>query len=84
MTTQQALLAVNTITEACQLIVPDYTAHRLAMALIEQHDLSGNKIFDAYLAATALAAGITTIATDNVRDFHCFAGFTVINPFESI
>lgn len=76
-----ALQAVESIAKHCTIIAPDAKALHIAEALVQKHGLAGDKIFDAYLAATALAAGVSTIATDNTKDFACFEGLKVINPF---
>ena len=73
--------SVDAIVDACTIIYPNYKTYRLAFELIKKHDLVGNRIFDAYLAATALSNGIESIATDNVKDFIKFT-FEVINPFQ--
>jgi predicted nucleic acid-binding protein len=76
-----AITAINHITMHCHVIAPEQGAHHIAMALMQKHELTGDKIFDAYLAASALSVGITTIATDNVRDFLPFEEVSTINPF---
>jgi predicted nucleic acid-binding protein len=76
-----AISAISNIMEACQVIAPEQDTHHIALSLIKAHKLTSNKIFDAYLAATALSVGITTIATDNVKDFQVFKGLKVYNPF---
>jgi len=77
-----AITAVTSITDMCHLISPDSTTIYLALELIKKHGLASDKIFDAYLVATALSAGVATIATDNSKDFTFFEGITVINPFQ--
>jgi predicted nucleic acid-binding protein len=77
----EAATAVGNIAERCHVIAPDPSTHHIAIALMQKHKLTGDKIFDAYLAATALSTGITTIATDNVKDFLPFEGISAINPF---
>lgn len=81
MSSTDAIMAVSNIAERCRVITPDPVTHYLAMELIEKHELTGDKIFDAYLAATALSIGITTVATDNVKDFLLFEGLAAISPF---
>lgn len=78
---KEALSATLSITRSCSLIFPNQNTLYLALELIKKHKLSGNKIFDAYLAATALSNGINTIATDNTRDFKKFKQISLINPF---
>jgi predicted nucleic acid-binding protein len=72
--------AVLSIVSVCRIIIPNYKTHHLALEFIKLHNLTGNRIFDAYLAATALSNNITAIATDNTKDFEKFK-MTFINPF---
>ncbi len=81
MSATDALAAITAIGDSCRIITPDLSASYLAIELIKQQQITGNQIFDAYLAATALAAGLRAIATDNARDFQKFAGVQIINPF---
>ncbi len=76
-----AIDAINAIAEHCHVIAADQGAHHIATAIIQKHNLIGDKVFDAYLAATALSVGINTIATDNTKDFSGFEGLLLINPF---
>lgn len=78
---QKAVKAVLSISEGCRIIIPNQETRYLALELIERHNLSGNRIFDAYLAATMLSNDIFTIATDNEKDFKKFDEIEVINPF---
>lgn len=82
MSPKEAQEAVLAILRACRVIIPDYDTHYLAFELIKEYNLSGNRIFDAYLCATAISNGIRIIATDNERDFKKF-GVTVYNPFQT-
>lgn len=78
----EAIRAVETIATMVRVVVaPDDKTHHLALALIKKHSLVAEQIFDAYLAATALANGIDTIATDNISDFEKFTSVKVFNPF---
>lgn len=82
MNPKSAIEAVLKIAESCQIITPIIGTEFIALELIKNSALSGNRIFDAYLTATALSNNITTIATDNIKDFQKFAEMKVINPFE--
>lgn len=77
-----AVSALEPILNAATIISPEYRTHRIALNLIKRHKLASNEIFDAYLAATALANEIYEIATDNVRDFKKIKEINVINPFK--
>ena len=81
---QNALNDISAISNSTRIISPLNNTYYLAIELIKVHRLIGNKIFDAYLVATALSSGITEIATDNVRDFKKFKEIKVINPFVKI
>jgi len=82
MSPRDAQEAVLAILKACRVIIPDYNTYYLAFELIKEHNLLGNRIFDAYLGATAISNGIRVIATDNEKDFKKF-GVTVYNPFQA-
>lgn len=78
---KEALIAIQAISKFCRIISPIQTTYYLSLELINQYQLTGNKIFDAYLAATVLSNSINTIATDNVLDFERFQGLKIFNPF---
>ncbi|HZE87431.1 MAG TPA: PIN domain-containing protein [Methylomirabilota bacterium] len=80
LTVREAILQVKSIIDVSRVIAPDYKTHYLALELIKKYNLASYLVFDAYLAATVLSNGITTIATDNVKDFQKFE-ITVVNPF---
>ncbi len=75
--------AVGRIINACRIIAPDYKTQPLTLELIKKHNLSADRIFDAYLVATALSHNITTIATDNEKDFKKYP-ITILNPFKEV
>ena len=76
-----ALLAIQAVSKFCRVISPTQTTYYLALELISKHKLVGNRIFDAYLAATAMSNSIDIIATDNTADFKKFTDLKIINPF---
>lgn len=76
-----ALTAIQAISNSCRIVSPTQTTYYLWIELINKYELTGNRIFDAYLAATALSNDINTLATDNVVDFRKIKGLKVINPF---
>lgn len=78
---REALSSVLSIAKSCSIISPNTDTYYLVIELIKKYKMSGNRIFDAYLAATALSNGVTTIATDNTRDFKKFKGIRLVNPF---
>lgn len=78
---KEALSSTLSIAQSCSLISPNQNTFYLALELIKKHNLSGNRIFDAYLAATALSNGISIITTDNTRDFKKFKEIKLLNPF---
>ena len=81
MKTNEAVDAVESILNACDIITPDYKTHCIALELIKKYKIVSNQIFDAYLVATAISNGIDSIATDNIKDFQVFSEITAINPF---
>jgi len=78
---KDAMGAIENILEGCTIISPDYRTHRIALELIKKYKLTADKLFDAYLVATALGNDIGIIATDNTQDFKRFIELKTINPF---
>lgn len=80
---QLAIEAVLLIANGCRIISPNNITYHIVLDYIKKFNLSGNRIFDAYLAATALSNGIDEIATDNTKDFQKMTEIKIINPFAS-
>ncbi len=78
---RKALDSIFGLVQACRVISPDSSTIYISAQLIKEHKLSGNRIFDAYLAATALSNYIDTLVTDNTDDFEKFSQLKIINPF---
>lgn len=72
MNSESAIKAILAIMEICQIIIPKFGTEFMALELIKRLGLTGNRIFDAYLAATALSNNVDLIATDNTKDFKQF------------
>ncbi len=81
MNLKEALNAILSIAKSCVVISPNQSTYYITIELVKNYNLNGNRIFDAYLAATALSNGINTIATDNTRDFKKFKEIILLNPF---
>jgi|SRR3989344_2829158 len=77
----KALDALLAISDQAKIISPNQKTFYLSLELVKEYNLLGNRIFDAYLAATALSNDIFEIATDNISDFKKFKGLKIINPF---
>lgn len=80
MSTVGALREIDGIVRGLHIVTPDYKTHIVALELIKKHNLTSDQVFDAYLAATALTAGIEIIATENIKDFAAFP-LKTHNPF---
>ncbi len=76
--------AIFPILESARIITPNQMTLDLSLEFIKEHNKSGNRIFDAYLVATALSNDIKIIATDNTKYFKIFEGLKVIDPFEGL
>lgn len=83
MNIKDVVTAIMITSKSSRIISPDQSSYYIALELIENHRLKGNRIFDAYLVATALSNDIKIIATDNVKDFKKFKEIKIINPFKS-
>lgn len=81
LTVPKAIQAVENIAEALHIIFPTFETHHLATELIKKYHLTADKVFDAYLVATAITNGIETIATDNTKDFQLLTEVETHNPF---
>lgn len=79
---RDALAAIMAISDSSRIVTPNQSTFYLTVDLIKTHALTGNRIFDAYLAATALSNSIDIIATDNTRDMQKFTQVSIINPFK--
>lgn len=77
----KAIEALEQIMGVCRIIHPDYKTYGVALEMVRIYNLKADKIFDAYLVATALSNGIWEIATDNTKDLQKFKEIRVINPF---
>ena len=56
--------------------------YRLWLELVTDHRVSGRQVHDAHVAAM-LAHGLSSVLTLDGRDFHRYAGITLVPP-ESI
>ena len=52
--------------------------------LVVAHAVSGVKVYDARLVASALAFGIGTVLTFNTRDFRGYPGITTLHPADVV
>lgn len=84
MSLASALKAILAIVHSGSVISPNETSFYTALELVKKHKLEGNRIFDAYLVATALSNDINTIATDNTKDFKKYKEIKIFNPFAQI
>jgi len=80
---KRALTAVEQIISQCSIIYPNGDTLQTSIELIKKYSISGSEIFDAYLVATALTNGITTIATDNVKHLKKYVEAHIVNPFNT-
>lgn len=78
-----ALEQVKAIRTACLIVDAGSKAlDRLTEILAEQPNLKGAKIFDAFIVAQMMAAGIKQICTYNIHDFKGYKGITAFTPEE--
>ncbi|MDP3994734.1 MAG: PIN domain-containing protein [bacterium] len=78
---EKAIVAIEKIAMPMEILTPKLETYFVALDLIGKHKLKGNKIFDAYLVATALTNGVNQIATDNEKDLKKYKGLITFNPF---
>ena len=75
-----ALLPVlESLYERCQVIVPDLSLHRLALALRQRYGFS---FWDSQIVAAARQAGCATLYSEDMRNgLVVDDGLTIVNPF---
>lgn len=81
MKTTDALTAIESITEIATIISPTTETYAFTQALLKKYQRTADKVFDLYLVATMLSHSITTIGTDNERDFVSIEEIKTVNPF---
>lgn len=79
---KDAVGVLESIISVARIIYPGDETYYVLLELIKKYNLGGDKIFDAYLAATALSNNINLIATDNIKDFKDIEEIKVVNPFK--
>ena len=82
MQTKTALTALKSITGVFTIISPSIETYVFAQTLLEKYRYTADKVFDLYLVATMLSHEITTLATDNERDFFPIEEIKIVNPFK--
>ncbi len=69
---QQAMDNIDAICGLVPLLPEDRPLHAVLMELLRAHPVTGKRIHDANLVATAVAHALPKIATLNTRDFEAF------------
>ncbi|MBD3365988.1 PIN domain-containing protein [candidate division WWE3 bacterium] len=69
---KDAMEAVKRVSDLCIHISPNIYTREHFFRLLKKYKVTSNKIYDAYLVATALSNSIYKIATNNVKDFEVF------------
>ncbi len=77
---EQAMEKARDFRKACLLVLPNTKTIPLFETLALQSGMKGHKLFDAFLAATYLSNGITTIYTYNTKDFERLGAIRVWKP----
>ncbi|OGV97100.1 hypothetical protein A2W24_00125 [Microgenomates group bacterium RBG_16_45_19] len=75
--------AVEQVVKPMRIIYPNEETYFVYQELIRKYALEGNRVFDVYLAATAITNGIRKIATDDEKHFRVLEEIKVVNPFTS-
>ncbi len=81
---KQAAAVIRYYTDSSiRIIQPESTTLTMFAKILATFQLKNSKqVFDLYLAATMLTNDITTILTENVKDFRDFPGIQAVNPFD--
>ncbi len=73
--------AIDVFMSEMELIYEDASTWAVYKKLNKKYEPTSNKIFDLWLASTAIANGIDIIATNNVKDFEYIKEIKCVNPF---
>ena len=79
-TPEEALQEVIRLRSLFDTAYPGQRTSRLFEGLVRKHRPTSARVFDYYLAATALTFGLTRIYTFNTRDFADIDGLEAIEP----
>lgn len=60
-------------------ILPNNNTHSVFIDLINKYELTSNKVFDAYLVATAISNNVNRLVTFNTKDFEIFDEIEVVD-----
>lgn len=81
LSTADTLENIRRLCEFAPLLSGGRSEHEMLVDLLEAHPVTGKRIHDANLVATALAHGLAKIATLNVSDFEGFTDtVTLVDP----
>lgn len=78
--THKASIIVRSIIESRRWEKVDYT-HMTIRRAIERYEKGKTRFWDAVIVETMMENSITTIVTENEKDFRGLAGIKVLNPF---
>jgi len=81
---EEALVNIDTYISFLNVILPKSTTVALLKRLLKAKPVTKGKVFDLYLAATALDNGIVQICTWNTADFEGIPRFEAVAPGQII
>ena len=79
---REALLACQAYLSFCTLVTPKPSTYLTFEALTRERNAARERLFDLYLAATAIDHEISQICTWNTKHFHRLAGLKAATPTE--
>lgn len=71
---------INLFTKVFHLIVPTRATLDIWVQMIADYHILRQKVFDAFLVATAYENNISTIYTENINDFRIYPNIEIVNP----
>jgi predicted nucleic acid-binding protein len=82
-TPTEAMKQLTVLQSALPRMYPNSKTFTILSSLVKKHPthIQSLTIYDAFLVATMLTHDITTLYTDNTKDFKYYEEITVINPF---
>ena len=84
MTLKEALKACQSYLSFCTLVTPKHSTYLTFETLTQEKKVARDRLFDLYLAATAIDNNLSHICTWNTKHFGHLPGLTAATPSEII
>lgn len=80
LTIKEIQRTINVFRRLFDLVIPTEISLKYWLKIIDDYNITRQKVFDAFLVASAYEHSIATIYTENVNDFKIYPKIAAINP----